>query len=91
MREAIEKVFLKTKSGVVEKLNYLRREIKELFEGYQVEQSSAKKEEIFKKRRAAVEEREHILTHYRGYELASKLDLSKIRDWEKLFLCQTKK
>jgi len=73
------------KSFAVKRLKGIRREFKELEELYGKQKSKAKREEIEEEVRNIGDERYDILTHQRGYDFASRIDLSKIHNIKKLY------
>ncbi len=81
----VDMAFLGKKSEIVRRLNNLRKKIRNLTEQYNAEEDSVENEAIFKEGKDAVEEREDLLTHYRGYYFASKINLSRITNWKMLF------
>ncbi len=78
-----EKSFFGTKSDVVKRLGKIREEIFKTFEDYS-RSKGKKKKELYRKGKELSEKREDILTHSRGYEFASHLDLDKV-DYDELF------
>jgi len=77
--------FLGSKKMVIDRTKKIKNEIRSLEEKYRTVDESEQQEKITKQGWKLIDEREALTEHYRGYEFATKLDMSKISDWNKFF------
>ncbi len=81
----IENIFPGGKKGTSDSLRKIRKAISILEDKYNKAETDIRKRKIIKMGDGLMTNREDVLTHYRGYDFASKVDLNKIKDWKKLF------
>jgi hypothetical protein len=82
---SIRLAFLGTKKMVVKSSVRLRSAILDALVDSALEPDAGKQEKIIDDARPLWDERKDILVHYRGYEFAERVDLSKIKNWKKLY------
>ncbi len=72
-----------TKRKVIERTKETKRKLRNITKKFIERELTVK--EVTDERKPLVESRERDTHHFRGYEFASKIDLSKIKNWQKLY------
>ncbi len=74
-----------TKEMTIALLKVAKNKVRELAKEHGATDDEVRKKKIMKAGQKILDERESMTGHYRGYEFASKIDMSKITDWKKLY------
>ncbi|HCC60085.1 MAG: hypothetical protein A2402_01230 [Candidatus Staskawiczbacteria bacterium RIFOXYC1_FULL_37_43] len=77
------KIDRSVKSQVIERTKTTKKEIRKITDKFTEGELGI--QEVSEKRRPLVKARERDTHHFRGYEYASKVDLDRISDWQKLY------